>query len=259
MAGDFGAELRSWRTRRRLSQLDLGLEAEVSARHISFLETGRARPSRDMVLRLAEHLSVPRAERNRLLTAAGLAPAYGERPLTEPEMAHVRAAVDWMLERHAPYPAFAVDRAWRLVRLNGPAERLFGAVGLGPGDGLAAALAGNPAVRGALENLDEVAAHALARLRLENAHLGGDPELAAAIAALEAALPAAAAGQDGAGLRPAVIPARWRLGEAVLSLFSTLAQFGSAEDVALADLKIELMFPADDASRALLEGLAQAG
>ncbi|MEM6438593.1 MAG: helix-turn-helix domain-containing protein [Pseudomonadota bacterium] len=255
MSMDFGSELRSWRARRRVSQLDLGLGAHVSARHISFLETGRARPSRDMVLRLAAELSVPPSACNRLLTAAGHAPAFAERALEAPEMAPVRAVVDWMLDRHAPYPAFALDRAWRLVRLNGPAERLFGAVGLGPGDGLAQALAAHQGVRGALENFEEVAAHALARLRTENAHLGGDAELEAAIAALSEAAPASS---DGAALRPAFVPARWRLGEATLSLLSTLAQFGAAEDVALADLKIELMFPADDPSRQLLEAMAEA-
>jgi len=250
----YGGELKAWRTRRRMSQLELALSAGVSARHVSFLETGRARPSRGMVLRLAERLGVPRADRNRMLNAAGLAPAYAERPLSAEDMAPVRAAVDWMLTRHAPWPAFALDRAWRLTALNGPAERIFGAVGLAAGQGLAEALAGNPALRAAVENLEEVVAHALARLRTENAHHGGDPALGAAIAALEAAGPQPA--PDAPGLRPAFVPTRLRLGGTTLSLLSTVAQFGAAEDVALADLRIELMFPADEATADTLRALA---
>lgn len=253
MRNGYGEALKAWRVRRRLSQLDLALEAGVSARHVSFLETGRARPSRGMVLRLAERLGVPRAERNRMLDAAGLAPAYAERPLSAEEMAPVRAAVDWMLTRHAPWPAFALDRAWRLTALNGPAERIFGAVGLGAGDGLAEAFAGDAALRGAVENLGEVVAHLLARLRTESARLGGDPALDAAAAALEAAGPPAP--PDAPGLRPAFVPTRLRLGGTTLSLLSTVAQFGAAEDVALADLKIELTFPADEATAAALRAL----
>lgn len=112
MSNEFGAGLKEWRARRRLSQLELGLAAAVSARHISFLETGRARPSRGMVLRLCEHLQVPRAARNRLLTAAGLAPAYAARPRSAADLGPLADAVDWMLARHAPYPAFALDRHW---------------------------------------------------------------------------------------------------------------------------------------------------
>ena len=118
MADAFGNLIRDWRNQRRMSQLDLALAADVSARHISFLETGRSQPSRGMVLALSESLGVPRATRNVLLNAAGFAQAYRARDLDDEDMAPVREAMDWMLERHAPYPAFAFDRHWRLVRLN---------------------------------------------------------------------------------------------------------------------------------------------
>ena len=113
-----GSLLRDWRQRRRLSQLDLALEAGVSARHLSFVETGRSKPSREMVLHLAEQLDVPLRDRNQLLLAAGFAPAYGEHALDAPEMAPVREALDRILNGHEPYPAVVVDRWWNLVAAN---------------------------------------------------------------------------------------------------------------------------------------------
>ena len=113
--GEVGPLLRDWRRRRRLSQLDLALDAGVSARHVSFLETGRAKPSREMLLHLAEELEVPLRDRNRLLLAAGFAPVYEERPLDDPDMRHVHEAVQLVLDGHDPYPAVAVDSGWALV------------------------------------------------------------------------------------------------------------------------------------------------
>jgi transcriptional regulator with XRE-family HTH domain len=118
----FGTELKDWRGRRRVSQLDLGLAAEVSARHVSFLETGRAAPSRTMVLRLAEALEVPLSDRNSLLRAAGFAPLFPSHGDDEAAVAPLSQAVDWLLDRHAPYPAFAIDRHWNLKRANAPAR-----------------------------------------------------------------------------------------------------------------------------------------
>src|SRR6185503_4100742 len=121
----FGDLLREWRRRRRLSQLDLALEASVSARHLSFVETGRAKPSRELVLHLAEQLEVPLRERNALLLAAGFAPVYGETPLDAPEMTAVREALDKLLAGHEPFPAVIVDRQWELVTANQPALALL--------------------------------------------------------------------------------------------------------------------------------------
>lgn len=255
MAGEFGTTLKTWRTARRRSQLDLGLAANVSPRHISFLETGRSRPSRDMVLMLCDELEVPRGARNQLLTAAGLAPAYAARDIGEADMAPVRAAVDWVLQRHDPYPAFAMDRRWAVQKMNRTARTLMTRLGLGPGDSLIGALAGNAAFRDAIENIDEVVAHAIARVRTEIAHLGGDTYLETALDAL-ADLGVAAHAPE--GLLPAFVPTRFRAGGLVLSMFSTVAQFGSAEDVALAEMRIEMMFPADEPTRQVLTAMAGA-
>lgn len=257
MTQAFGEALKGWRHQRRMSQLELGLSAEVSSRHISFLETGRARPSRAMVLRLCDQLEVPRGARNQLLTAAGMAPAYASRLLSEADMRPVRAAVDWLLQRHAPYPAMALDRHWRLVEVNAPARALLAAVGIKAGDSMLTALARNENLRAALENLEEVLQHAVARLGTESAHFGKDPVLDAAAEELSKGIAGKLQGET--GILPALVPTRFRLGEQVLSLFSTFTQFGTAEDVALSELKIEMMFPADEAARQILTALAGEG
>lgn len=256
METTFGSVLKDWRGQRRMSQLDLGLEANVSARHISFLETGRAKPSQPMVLHLCETLGVPRAVRNSFLNAAGFAPAYKSRALDEADMAHVQAAVDWTLSRHDPFPAMAVDRHWTVVKANNAATMLLSGAGLAEGDSLLEAMA-NPAIMtNTLENWQEVAQHMAARLRTESEHLGGDEVLEKAAAGLIHALE-----RDGfrpAVELPAVVPARYYANGMVLSFFSTLSQFGSAEDITLAELKIEMMFPADDATRDILFKIADA-
>src|SRR3954468_24465144 len=176
----FGTMLRSWRSTRRMSQLELASAAGVSSRHLSFIETGRARPSREMVVHLAEQLEVPLRERNGLLTAAGFAPLYRETPLTAPEMDAARAAIDLVLQSH-PYPAIAVDRRWDLVNANAPAMALV--------EGVDPALLGPPlnvyrvslhpdGLRPRIENFDEYADHLLARLQHQVA-VSADDDLAA--------------------------------------------------------------------------------
>lgn len=142
----FGDALRDWRDRRRRSQLDLSLSANVSARHISFLETGRARPSRSMVLALCAELDVPRPDRNRLLVAAGFAPLYRARDWQAEDMAPARAAMEYMLTSHAPFPGLALDRHWRILRMNAPAARLFGLFGIDEGDAMLTTMLENPAL-----------------------------------------------------------------------------------------------------------------
>ncbi|SLN44378.1 Helix-turn-helix domain protein [Falsiruegeria litorea R37] len=245
---DFGPALKEWRTTRRMSQMDLALSAGVSARHLSFLETGRARPSRGMVLRLCDELSVPNAGRNQLLTAAGMAPAYASRSPDAEDLKPLKEAVAWMLDNHAPYPAMALNRHWQLEEMNGPAAMMLSASGLQLGDSLIEALVSNEALRGALDNLEEVERHTLARLRTELTHFGRDPVIERAVEALQARV-----SRDDAVL-PAVIPARYRMGDQLLSFFSTIAQFGTTGDLAMSELKVELMFPADDATRLALTG-----
>ncbi len=254
MGLDFGATLKEWRQARRVSQLDLGLAAGVSSRHISFLETGRSRPSRGMVLRLCDELDVPIAHRNRMLTAAGLSPAYAERDLSEEDMAPMRKAVHWTLKRHEPYPAVAMDRHWRIVEMNAVSERLLAGFGTKVGDSLIDMMVESPAVRQALVNYDEIVGHMIARLRVESAHFGHDPVLENGITRMEAALGDSVL--DIEGIRPAIIPAVYEFGGMRLSLFTTISQFGSAEDIALSELRIELMFPADEPTRLALEALS---
>ncbi len=253
---DFAQALKGWRQSRRLSQLALSLEADVSARHIAFLETGRARPSRQMVLRLAEVLNLPRGEGNALLAAAGFAAHYPSHRLDAAEMERVRAAMDWTIRRHAPYPALVMDRLWRLVALNRPATTLFGALGLGEGSSLLDAVATGLGQK-AIENWAEVGHHTLRRLRAESTRAGGIAELDAAAEAL--ARDPDVAGWEPEGQPTAVIPTIYRSGDLRLALFSTYAQFGTAEEVALEEMKIELMFPADAQTDAMLRALTPDG
>jgi transcriptional regulator with XRE-family HTH domain len=255
-----GELLRGWRGRRHLSQLDLALEAGVSARHLSFVETGRAKPSRELLLQLAEHLEVPLRERNALLLSAGFAPAYGETPLGEESMRPVRQALKTILTGHEPYPSLVVDRQWELVASNEPAQTLLRA-GVAPElleppanamritlhpDGLAPRIA----------NFAEWSEHLLLRLRRE-ALLTQDP----ALFELEREL----RGYPGVGEGPSpavdaasmlFVPLRLRAFGDVpdLSLFSTLATFGTAMDITLEELAIEQFFPADAATADYLRG-----
>ena len=250
----FGALLKDWRRRRRASQLDLALGADVSARHVSFIETGRSQPSRAMVLRLAAELDVPHAARNEWLTAAGYAEAYPARPLDAEETKAARQAVAWMLERHDPFPAFALDRHWRIVSRNAACARLLGLFDVGEGDSIIDAFLDNRMLQEAVVNRAEIAAHTRSRLRAESARYGGDPVLDEAIGRLTRMLGDEAETLDGDA---AFVPIRYRLGDLELSLFSSFSHFTSARDVALAELRVEMMFPADDATRARL--LAAAG
>jgi transcriptional regulator with XRE-family HTH domain len=243
--------LRHWRSVRRISQLELALIAEVSARHISFLESGRAKPSRNMVALLADALDVPLAERNALLGAAGFAPAYQARPPGDRALALPEAALAWMLDRHAPYPGLALDRHWRLVRVNAPAERLLGAAGVAVGDSLLAACGPDGKLRPFIENWPEVARYMAARLQTEIEHHGGDPVLAghrdAMLVGLKRPMPDPTS---------AILPVVYRMGDVRLSFFSTIAHFGGAADIALDDLRIELMFPADERTADAMTGAA---
>lgn len=248
-----GHLLRDWRRRRRLSQLDLAIEAEVSTRHLSFVETGRAQPSREMLLRLADHLDVPLRERNHLLVAGGYAPLYRERPIDAPDMAAAREALHKVLAGHEPYPAIVVDRGWHLVLANAAAGVLL--------DGVSPDLLRPPVnvLRVALRpdglaprvvNLPEVRAHLLARLGRQAA-LTGDPQVCALHAELTEIGPAPGGGHE-PGPGDIVLPIRLRSRGRVLNLFSTVATFGTAIDITLSELAIEAFFPADRETAAAL-------
>lgn len=249
----FGALLKSWRTRRRLSQLDLALAADVSARHISFLETGRAHPSRLMILRLAEALETPLADRNALLAAAGFAAAYSWAPLDDRALRPVKRALTRMMDRHAPYPAVLIDRLWRIVDANPSGWMLFG--GDQTGRSIVSAICDDPDVRSKIINWGEVALSLAARLRAESRHVGGDPALNA-LAEKLARDPECAEAEVlyAASLHQPALTVQILMGDTELSFFSTIAQIGSPRDVTLTDLRVELFFPTDPVTEAAFGG-----
>jgi transcriptional regulator with XRE-family HTH domain len=244
----FAQALKTWRQTRRLSQLDLALEARVSSRHISFLETGRAQPSREMVVRISEALHLPLAARNQMMTQAGFAARYVARDWQGNEMAPIRSALSYMLTRHDPYPAIAADRYWTVLEMNRSATLFFGLLGVGVGDSMLDLVLGDRLPR-VVENWPQVAYHFAHRLRTESAALGGDARLSRVAEALTASVPSPT--QE--SLLP-VVPTIYRADGHRLSLFSTFAQFGTPEDLVLEHLKIELFFPADAATEAALRG-----
>jgi transcriptional regulator with XRE-family HTH domain len=255
-AGDY---LRSWRQRRRMSQLNFALMAEISQRHLSFLESGRAAPSREMLLHLAERLDVPLRERNAMLLAAGFAPVYAERTLEDPAMAAARGAIELVLKGHEPYPALAVDRHWNLVVANAALGPLLAGVverklldppvnvlrlSLHP-EGLAPRIA----------NLVEWRAHLLDRLRRQAA-VTGDPVLAELLQELSAypvsdelkALQTATRTDHGGVL----VPLKLVTEVGLLSLISTTTIFGTPRDITLSELALEAFFPADPETATIL-------
>ncbi len=256
MTLSFGSQLRDWRGRRRMSQLQLALNADVSARHIAFLETGRATPSRTMVMRLGEALDMPRADRNHLLDAAGFRPAYVRRSFDDAAMAPIRRAIAHLIRGHLPYPAFVFDRHWRIVDANDTGHAMLSGFGLVPGDSFIDFLLQPGRGPELVDNWEDVAHHLSSRFRLESAHLGGDQVLENAAAVLGGHVHAHS--HVPTADLPPVLTVRFRMGEAVYPMFSTITQFGTAEDIALADLKIELFFPADEATETLFRQMGDA-
>jgi len=263
-AAPVGELIRHWRQHRRWSQLDLAAEAEVSTRHLSYMETGRALPSREMLLRLSERLQVPLRERNRLLTAAGYAPMYRERPWTDPALQPAHEAVQRVLTAHEPYPALAVDRHWNLLAHNRalaamlaglPAQQLAPPVNvlrlsLHPA-GLAPRIVNLAAWR---EHLFERLAHQI--------QASGDPVLAQLASELRA-LPAPGgeppAGPATAGGLPALaVPLQLQSPAGTLSFISTITVFGTPVEVTLSELAIEAFFPADAFTARVLADMAAA-
>ncbi|AOS63912.1 helix-turn-helix transcriptional regulator [Actinoalloteichus hymeniacidonis] len=252
----FGALLRSWRERRRWSQLELSSQAEVSTRHLSFVETGRSTPSREMVLRLAEHLDVPLRDRNGLLLAAGHAPVYTETGLDSPRLASVRAAVGRVLAAYEPYPAVLVDRSWNILDGNSGIALLT--------DGVAPELLAAPAnalrislhpdgMAPRIVNLEQWREHLLDRLGRQAAN-GGDPDLRALHTELSGYATSARpeATEPTAGLGDIAVPLRLRHDDGVLNFISTVTTFGAPLDVTMDELAIESFLPADEATSSVL-------
>ena len=248
-AAPVGLLLRDWRQRRRLSQLDLALEAGVSTRHLSFVETGRAKPSPEMVLHLAGELEVPLRERNRLLLAAGYAPVYEERALDEPEMQPVHDAIQLVLDGHDPYPAITVDRGWALVAHNKAAGLMMAGLPedlLAPPANVLRASLHPDGLAPRIANLGQWKAHLLRRLAREAA-VTGDPALRTLYDELDA-YPAPDDDTDPGAAGDVVVPMRLSVPDGELRFFSTVTTFGTPVDITVEELSIESFFPADRAT-----------
>jgi transcriptional regulator with XRE-family HTH domain len=245
-----------WRSKRRVSQLDLASSAGVSPRHLSFVETGRSKPSREMVLHLAEELDVPLRDRNALLTAAGYAPLYRESALDAPELASVRQAIGVILSGHEPWPAFVIDGAWNLLEANAGVGGFLALVPpelLEPPTNIIRASLHPHGLSRFIVNFDEYAAHVIERLRRQLA-ASADPGLDALLREVSDYPDVAQALGRMAVLPPpaAVLPMHFRLDDGTeLRFFSTMTVFGSPLDVTIAELAIESFFPADEATEAL--------
>jgi transcriptional regulator with XRE-family HTH domain len=257
-----GDLLRNWRTRRRRSQLDLALDVGVSTRHLSFVETGRSRPSVELLLAIAHHLDVPLRERNGLLLAAGYAPRFSQMSLDDPAMAHVRASIQRMLDAHDPYPGAVVDRQWNVAMVN--------RAGLMLAQGLPDAILGPPlnvyrlclhpdGLAGRTTNFVDWAGYLLGQLR-RSIVLTGDPSLVALLEEVSGYSNVkqieplfATSGRDEP---PLLVPFQLATPLGELKLFTTLTTFGTPLDITIDELAIELFFPADDRSDQMLRSIA---
>ncbi|MCC8400719.1 helix-turn-helix transcriptional regulator [Paraburkholderia sp. MMS20-SJTN17] len=257
-----GELLREWRQRRRMSQLLLATEADISTRHLSFVESGRALPSREMVMHLAERLDVPLRARNALLVAAGYAPLFRERPLSDPQLAAAREAVELVLKGHEPYPALAIDRHWTIVATNNALTPLLSGASpellQPPVNALRLSL--HPqGIAASIINWHAWREHALARLQRQ-IDVSGDDTLSALrdeLAAYPAPPDADTTAPDDASLSQIAVPLRLRTPLGVLSFFSTTTVFGTPVDVTLSELAIEAFFPADPQTAAALREFAE--
>jgi transcriptional regulator with XRE-family HTH domain len=243
-----GDLLREWRQRRRLSQLECACEAEISSKHLSFLETGRSQPSREMLLRLAELLEVPLRERNAMLIAAGYAPVFGHRSLDDPDLQAPRAAIQKLLKAMAPYPALAIDRYWNLLTANDAALRLLAGVSPSlmtpPINVLRLSL--HPAgIANRIVNFSEWRAHLLARLR-HQVEIYADPTLNALLEELSnLPQPSRKQREPSASPHAVAVPLQLAHGDRVLSFISTTTVFGTPIDVTLSEIALECFYPAD--------------
>jgi transcriptional regulator with XRE-family HTH domain len=263
----FGARLRGWRERRGLAQLDLAVAAETTQRHVSFLESGRATPSREMILRLAAALDLPLRQQNALFLAAGYAPPWRESPLSAPELARVNGALDHMLAQQEPYPAFVLDRRWTLLRANRGAARLTEFLtGPPPAEppaaepvNLALALVSPDGLRPFIVNWEEVVLHFLRGVQAD-ALADGTAETATLLARLLAVPGAPALSQvlPPDDRQSPVLIIHFRRGETSLRLFTTIATLGTPHDVTLQEIRIECFFPVDDATARAFQAWAAA-
>lgn len=241
-----GRALKRWRKLRGLSQLDLSLRSGVGARHLSFIETGRSRPGQEVVLRLAEALSLPLREQNDLLRAAGLPPYWPEQPLESEALAPWRQVVRQLLDHYEPWPAYALDRWWDVVMANRTGRQLF----MGGAERVnAVETVLSPWFRAAVENHHELVAALVARLRAQVRSSPGDARLEELLTLAEAQV------SGPVGPDVPVVCSVLRVGRQRVRLLSTIARFGATSEVALEELRVELVVPADEESADFLRGV----
>ncbi len=249
----FGELLKHWRSQRNFSQLDLSMASGVSQRHISFVESGRARPSRDMVLKLAVVLDIPLRQQNKLLTTAGFAPTYSECDLSAPEIAPIRRAIEFTLRQQEPYPAFVMDRYWNQVQMNQGAENLMGWLLAGQsvpddiGPNLMKLMLHPEGAKNSVENWDAIAPHLIHRVHRETLAQGQDERSQALFNTLLTYPNIRELWQaptDGNWQLPLLTVNFSKAGQQ-LSFFTTIATLGTPQDITLQELRLECMFPAD--------------
>lgn len=253
-----GDLLRQWRGARRMSQMDLALEAGISTRHLSYVETGKARPSRELVALLAGALDLPMRDRNALLVVAGYAPGYRETPLSDPQMALMRRAIEFILAQQEPYPAFVVSRHWDVLMANSGLARVFGWLrdGVQPHGNIMRQVFDPADMRPFVENWEEVAGDLISHLH----HEAATDRTSRALLDEVLAYPDVPARWERRALGAAPLPlmtVTFRKGERRLTFFSTLTLFGASRDITLEELRVECMFPADDETAAFCRALAE--
>jgi transcriptional regulator with XRE-family HTH domain len=250
---DFPEALRHWRLVRRMSQMELALEAGVSTRHVSFLETGRAKPSREMVLQLADALMMPRSAHNSLLQQAGFSNSYPMTPLDSDLLAPLHDALAAMMDKHSPWPAILCDKHWNVIKSNVSADTLLTELrGTSHSVNLIKMFADNPVAEAMVTNLDEVRHEMLGRIRLEGLEAGNDPFLRELEDDIRASLGGRTQSNDTA--RRPLVPFLIRYHGQDLSFLTAIAHFGTSDDVAVRDLRLELLFPANEVTKAFFGG-----
>jgi transcriptional regulator with XRE-family HTH domain len=260
-ARTIGDHIRAWRQHRRLSQLDFALDVEISQKHLSFIESGRSQPSREMVLRLADHLDVPLRERNLMMLAAGYAPIFPERSLDDPALKPARQAIDLVLKGHEPFPALAVDRHWTLIAANAAVPAFLGMASdaglLAPPINVLRLSLSPGGLAPHIVNFGEWRAHLLDRLR-HQIEVTADPALITLLQDL-VALPGPSSADEKQPVRDyagVVVPMKLRTPAGILSFFSTTTIFGTPVDITLAELALEAFYPADEATAEALRQMA---
>jgi transcriptional regulator with XRE-family HTH domain len=246
--------LKHWRQHRGLSQLELALRAQVSQRHVSFIETGRSRPRQEVVLKMAEALEIPLRERNAILEFAGLAPNYPEMPMSSAAIAPFREAVRRMLTAHEPYPAYVINRWWEVVDANSAGQRLFPDLSSGAVNVVDAIFAPG-GIREMLDNFPAAGWTFLVRLRREVEESAGDERLRGLLERAELHMrdvPRPAAEPSG----DFVVCPNLRVGDRVIRTISMMARFGTAREITLDELRVEMIYPADDVAEAFFRASA---